>query len=90
MKKFPPSTMQQRKKVVKDIRSGKYNADLLVECIREIQPGLAMEYLANFLNRKSYDTMYVPLDRKWFYECRNRILSLYIERMNDYGNGKNT
>lgn len=81
MKKFPKTTMEQRKKVIKAIKSGNYDKGLLVDCIRDVQPGLVDEYIQNLVNKRSYDMMYIPIDRKWFYECRKRIVSLYIERM---------
>lgn len=81
MKKFPKTTMEQRKKVIKSIKSGNYDKALLVECIRDVQPGLVDEYIQNLVNKRSYDMMYIPIDRKWFYECRKRIISIYIERM---------
>lgn len=79
MKNYPKTTKEQRKKAIKEIRSGKYNQALLIKCIQEVQPSLTEEYINNIVNRKSYDTMVIPIERKWFYISRNRIIALYLE-----------
>lgn len=81
MKKYPRTTAQERKRVVKNIRQGNFDKELLLKCIKEIQPTLTDAYWNCIVERKSYDKMYVPMDKKWFYECRNRMISLYMERM---------